>query len=41
MLNKAVSQGRLTVVDVGNDGKVANVTQVGHGGSLTVREGFG
>jgi len=25
---------------VGNDGKVANVTQIGHGGSLKVNEGF-
>ena len=40
MLNKAVSQGRLTMVDMGNDGKVANVTQIGHGGSLKVNEGF-
>ena len=40
MLNKAVSQGRLTMVDMSNDGKVANVTQIGHGGSLKVTEGF-
>jgi hypothetical protein len=40
MLNKTISQGRLTVVDVGNDGKVANVTQIGHGGSLKVNKGF-
>ena len=40
MLNKAISQGRLTVVDMSNDGKVANVTQIGHGGSLKVNESF-
>jgi hypothetical protein len=28
------------MVDMSNDGKVANVTQIGHGGSLKVTEGF-
>ena len=27
------------MVDMGNDGKVANVTQIGHDGSLKVNEG--
>src|SRR5690606_3028484 len=38
-LDETVSQGGLAVVDVGNDGKIADMTQVTHGSTL--KEGTG
>jgi hypothetical protein len=31
MLDKTVGQGRFAVIDMGDDGKVADVLTVGHG----------
>ena len=39
VLNKPIGQRRLAMIYVSNDGKIANVTQVGHGSSLNVNEG--